>query len=96
MRFLRGYLIGLAFLTAVVGVIWGTGGYVVEGAGAFGSAAVGAALLPIGVLLLGFILFEPAGLYGIWLKTKHYFSQFPHYQKGSQKDQKSHARGESW
>ena len=48
------------------------------------------------VLLLGFILFEPAGLYGIWLKTKHYFSQFPHYQKGSQKDQKSHARGESW
>ena len=48
------------------------------------------------LLLLGFILFEPAGLYGIWLKTKHYFSQFPHYQKGSQKDQKSHARGESW
>jgi len=29
---------------------------VVEGAGAFGSAAVGAALLPIGVLLLGFII----------------------------------------
>jgi len=56
MRFLRGYLIGLAFLAAVVGVIWGTGGYVVEGAGAFGSAAVGAALLPIGVLLLGFII----------------------------------------
>ena len=56
MRFLRGYLIGRAFLAAVVGVIWGTGGYVVEGAGAFGSAAVGAALLPIGVLLLGFII----------------------------------------
>lgn len=56
MRFLRGYLIGLAFLAVVVGVIWGTGGYVVEGAGAFGSAAVGAALLPIGLLLLGFII----------------------------------------
>jgi membrane protease YdiL (CAAX protease family) len=56
MRFVRGYLVGLAFLLTVVGVIWLAGGYVVEGAGAFGSAAVGAALLPIGVLLLGFII----------------------------------------
>lgn len=56
MRFLRGYLIGVAFLLAVVGVIWAAGGYVVEGAGAFGSAAVGAALLPIFVLMLGFII----------------------------------------
>ncbi|MGV8928658.1 MAG: CPBP family intramembrane glutamic endopeptidase [Brevundimonas sp.] len=56
MRFVRGYLIGLGFLLAVVGVIWAAGGYVVEGAGAFGSAAVGAALLPIVVLMLGFII----------------------------------------
>ena len=56
MRFVRGYLVGLAFLLTVIGVIWIAGGYVVEGAGAFGSAAVGAALLPIGVLLLGFII----------------------------------------
>ena len=56
MRFLRGYLIGLAFLGGVVGIIWLAGGYVVEGAGAFGSAAVGSALLPIGVLMLGFII----------------------------------------
>jgi len=56
MRFVRGYLIGLAFMAAVVGVIWATGGYVIEGAGAFGSAAVGTALLPIGVLMLGFII----------------------------------------
>ncbi len=56
MRFLRGYLIGVAFLLTVVGVIWAAGGYVVEGAGAFGSAAVGAALLPIFVLMLAFII----------------------------------------
>ena len=56
LRFVRGYLLGLAFLTAVVGVIWAAGGYVVEGSGAFGSAAVGAALLPIGALMLGFII----------------------------------------
>ena len=56
LRFLRGYLIGLAFLGGVVGSIWLAGGYVVEGTGAFGSAAVGAALLPIGALMLGFII----------------------------------------
>ena len=55
-HFLRGYLIGLAFLATVVGVIWAAGGYVIEGAGAFGYAAVGAALLPIGVLLLCFLI----------------------------------------
>ena len=55
-RFVRGYLVGLGFLLAVVGIIWAAGGYVVEGPGAFGSAAVGAALLPIGVLMLGFII----------------------------------------
>lgn len=55
-RFVRGYLVGLGFLVAVVGTIWAAGGYVVEGPGAFQSAAVGAALLPIGVLMLGFII----------------------------------------
>lgn len=55
-RFLRGYAIGLGFLLAVIGVIWLTGGYRIEGAGAFAAAAVPAALLPIGALLLGFII----------------------------------------
>ena len=48
------------------------------------------------VLLLGFILFEPSGLYGIWRKIKHFCSLFPFYQKGSLREQKSHARAESW
>lgn len=56
LRFVRGYLIGLAFLSTVIGVIWAAGGYVVEGAGAFGTAAAGAALAPIGVLMLAFIV----------------------------------------
>lgn len=55
-RFVRGYLIGMGFLLAAVGVIWAAGGYAVEGPGAFGTAAVGAALVPILVLLLGFIV----------------------------------------
>jgi membrane protease YdiL (CAAX protease family) len=56
LRFVRGYLIGLIFLSTVIGVIWAAGGYVVEGAGAFGTAAVGATLAPIGVLMLAFIV----------------------------------------
>lgn len=55
-RFVRGYAIGLGFLIATVGVIWAAGGYRVEGGGVFASAALGAGLLPIGALLLGFIV----------------------------------------
>lgn len=55
-RFVRGYLVGLAFLLAVVGAIWALGGYQVEAGGAFQTAAVGSALIPIVVLLLGFIV----------------------------------------
>lgn len=56
MRFARGYAVGLAFLVAVVGIIWGLGGYSVAGPGAFQTPALGAALIPIIVLLLGFIV----------------------------------------
>lgn len=55
-RFLRGYGVGLAFLVLVVGLIAAVGGYRIEGAGAFGAANVVGALLPIVVLLFGFII----------------------------------------
>lgn len=55
-RFARGYAIGLAFLLVVVGAIWALGGYRVDAGGAFAAASVGAALIPIAVLLLGFII----------------------------------------
>ena len=55
-RFLRGYILGLAFLVAVVGVIWALGGYRIDAGGAFAAASVGAALVPIGVLMLAFVI----------------------------------------
>ncbi|MDO1559704.1 type II CAAX endopeptidase family protein [Brevundimonas sp. 2R-24] len=55
-RFLRGYGVGLLFLVVIVGVIWGVGGYGVEGPGAFGGADLMTALVPILILLLGFIV----------------------------------------
>ena len=51
-RFVRGYLIGLAFLVAVVGIIYALGGYQIEGAGSLGLAA----LIPVGALFIGFII----------------------------------------
>lgn len=55
-RFTRGYLVGLAFLIAVVGIIWALGGYTVDAGGAFSTANVGAALIPIVILMLGFVI----------------------------------------
>lgn len=52
-RFLRGYGIGLAYMASTVAVIALLGGYGVEGGGAFTQPA---ALIPILVLLLGFII----------------------------------------
>lgn len=42
-----------------------------------------------GVVLIGFVLFEPLGLYGRWLKVRTYFQLFPFYRKGLFKRQKS-------
>ena len=42
-----------------------------------------------GAVLIGFVLFEPMGLYGRWLKVRTYFEMFPFYRKGMFKRQKS-------
>lgn len=47
-----------------------------------------------GLLLVLFIIFEPAGLYGRWLKTKTYFDLFPLYKKATFKRQKSYLKTE--
>lgn len=42
-----------------------------------------------GLMLIAFVLFEPMGLYGRWLKIRTYFQLFPFYRKGMFKRQKS-------
>jgi branched-chain amino acid transport system permease protein len=42
-----------------------------------------------GAVLVGFVLFEPMGLYGRWLKVRTYLQSFPFYRKGMFKRQKS-------
>ena len=45
--------------------------------------------LVYGVVLVAFVLFEPMGLYGRWLKIRTYLQLFPFYRKGMLKRQKS-------
>ena len=42
-----------------------------------------------GLVLIAFVLFEPHGLYGRWLKLRTYLQIFPFYRKGMFKRQKS-------
>jgi branched-chain amino acid transport system permease protein len=42
-----------------------------------------------GAVLIAFVLFEPLGLYGRWLKLRTWFQIFPFYRKGMFKRQKS-------
>ncbi len=45
--------------------------------------------LVYGMVLIAFVLFEPMGLYGRWLKIRTYLQMFPFYRKGMFKRQKS-------
>ena len=45
-----------------------------------------------GLVIILFMLFEPQGLYGRWVKIKLYFSMFPLYKKATFKRQQSYAR----
>lgn len=47
-----------------------------------------------GLVLVLFILLEPQGIYGRWVKVKLYFSQFPLYKRASFKRQKAYMRSE--
>lgn len=47
-----------------------------------------------GLILVLFILFEPEGIYGRWLKVKAYFQAFPLYRRASARRQRVYARSE--
>ncbi|MFN9507361.1 MAG: branched-chain amino acid ABC transporter permease [Rubrivivax sp.] len=47
-----------------------------------------------GLVLIGFVMFEPLGLYGRWLKIRTWFQLFPFYRKGMFKRQKSFTKSD--
>ena len=46
------------------------------------------------LILISFILFEPLGIYGRWIKIRTYFELFPFYRKDMFKRQKSYLKTE--
>ena len=49
-----------------------------------------------GLILVLFILFEPFGIYGRWLKLRIFFSTFPLYKRATFKRQKTYMRSERY
>jgi len=47
-----------------------------------------------GVIIVIFIIFEPYGLYGRWLKIRLYFELFPLYKKATFRRQKTYVKSE--
>lgn len=61
-------------------------------------AAVGQATglqgLVYGIVLIAFVMFEPMGLYGRWLKVRTWLELYPFYRRGMFKRQKSFQKSE--
>ena len=47
-----------------------------------------------GIVMILFVLFEPLGLYGRWVKIRTWFSLFPMYKAGTFRRQKSYQKSE--
>ncbi|MCB1452662.1 MAG: branched-chain amino acid ABC transporter permease [Rhizobiaceae bacterium] len=47
-----------------------------------------------GCILIGFILFEPMGIYGRWIKIRTYFELFPFYRRDMFRRQRSYLKTE--
>lgn len=99
---IQGAVLGAAFLVvlrAFIPIVRDNVTLSVEGIDALGWLvrfvnAPGLEAAIFGALLVTFIIFEPFGLYGRWLKTKTYFDLFPLYKKATFKRQKSYLKTE--
>ncbi|GHC76128.1 branched-chain amino acid ABC transporter permease [Pseudorhodoferax aquiterrae] len=86
----HGAFLGAIFLIAMPQLIALGKGYLPETI----AMAPGLQGFVYGLVLIVFVLFEPLGLYGRWLKVRTYFSMFPFYRKGMFKRQKSFQKSE--
>jgi len=89
---LHGVVFGAIFVVALPQLISGIKDYLPH----YVAEQPGLQSAVYGFLLLFFIIVEPGGIFGIWLKIKHYFGQFPFYKKGELRRNKSFAKAERW
>ena len=81
----HGAFLGALFLISMPQVIALTKDYLPAAIG----QAPGLQAAVYGIVLVAFVLFEPLGLYGRWLKIRTYLQLFPFYRKGLFKRQKT-------
>jgi branched-chain amino acid transport system permease protein len=86
----HGAFFGAAFLIALPQVIALAKDYLPSTIG----QATGLQPTIFGLVLVGFILLEPYGIYGRWLKIRTYFQLFPLYRRGLFKRQKTFMKSE--
>ncbi len=86
----HGAFLGAAFLIAMPQAIAVAKDYLPA---AIGQAA-GLQGVVYGLVLIGFVLFEPMGLYGRWLKVRTWLQAAPFYRRGMFKRQKSFQKSE--
>ena len=81
----HGAFLGAIFLIAMPQLIAMTKDYLPDAIG----QAPGLQTVVYGAVLIAFVLFEPLGLYGRWLKIRTWLQLFPFYRKGMFKRQKT-------
>jgi branched-chain amino acid transport system permease protein len=81
----HGAFLGAIFLITMPQLISGAKDFLPD----FIGQAPGLKAVVYGAVLVAFVLFEPMGMYGRWLKVRTFFSTFPFYRKGMFKRQKS-------
>jgi branched-chain amino acid transport system permease protein len=87
--FLHGAVLGAAFLIVLPQLISILKDYLPGNVAGSGLQAV-----IFGLVLILFIIFEPMGLYGRWLKIRTWFELFPFYRRGMFRRQKSYMKSE--
>jgi branched-chain amino acid transport system permease protein len=81
----HGAFLGAAFLIGMPQLIASVKDYLPDAIG----QAPGLKSVIYGAVLILFVLFEPLGLYGRWLKVRTFFTLFPFYRQGMFKRQKA-------
>ena len=87
--FIHGAVLGAAFVIVLPQIISIAKDYLPSNVAGSGLQAV-----VFGLVLIGFIIFEPLGLYGRWLKVRTWFELFPFYRRGMFRRQKSYMKSE--
>ncbi len=87
--FLHGAVLGSAFIIVLPQLISIAKDYLPSGMAPSGLQAV-----VFGVILVAFIIFEPMGLYGRWLKIRTWFELFPFYRRGMFRRQRTYTKSE--